>query len=254
MLDPGSTPALRDRLLGGHRHTSGDTRNHGGRERALQLRSQLVLDQGLHQSPLGSDPARRTRPARGRACPARPPSDHSPGGLQRGRRRRRAASGQARGTCVARRAGTIHLNGRDAAWRAARSGNRSRCHAPVDELAPTLASDEGRILTRPVDVDPSVSRTQPHERHPLDQRAVCNAAFLLYPCYKGEVGFTVSTRSALRPSIPVKPRYGPAITPSTGSPHAGPAAAPKPAGTYTATSERTKHSEPPRWGSSRSPP
>ena len=75
-------------------------------------------------------------------------------------------------------------------------------------------------------------------------RAACKAAFLLYPCYKGEVGFTAPYAVILCAG------YSGPNTPLTGSPHARPVAAPKPAGVSDRKSGRTKQSEAPRWGCS----
>ena len=65
---------------------------------------------------------------------------------------------------------------------------------------------------------------------------------------------TPATRARSDSPLPTRSRRRPVNTPLTGSPHARPAVAPKPAGAYDARSGRTKHSAPPRSGCSCSRP
>ena len=64
---------------GGSRHPCADAGIRRGSERALQLRAQLVFDQGLHRSALGRDPPRRATPAPRGTRATRSQADRAPG-------------------------------------------------------------------------------------------------------------------------------------------------------------------------------
>ena len=79
VLDPCAAPTCCDGHLGGSRHECADVGRQRERECAVQLRAQLVLDQGLHRSGLRSDPPGRAASA---PCSARAARPHTPPGTQ----------------------------------------------------------------------------------------------------------------------------------------------------------------------------
>ena len=131
-----------------------------------------------------------------------------------------------------RRPATTHAH--SAASRSTSRPARTRC--------PTETRCRNREALQP-DTQPARARSS---RAPTPDPCACKAAFLLFPCYKGESDSRLPMRSLLQP--PATP--GPANTPLKGSLHARPVAAPKPVGVSDPKSRRTRQSEAPRWGSS----
>ncbi len=140
-----------------------------------------------------------------------------------------------------------------------RLASRAACHNP----RPSAAS---RSTSRPAHTPHHYRGRLLNRKDGLTRHAACTRRFISRSCPSPAQRATprsCSTRAtrARSPSRPPMPSLlrppatpGPPNTPSTGSPHARPAAAPGKAGAYTATSERTNHSEPPRSGSSCSHP